>query len=50
MSGWIWEYLKCDFVRWQEPEWLAFYPTFTTPYQAEMDNDNEFMVIHGAPF
>jgi aminoglycoside phosphotransferase (APT) family kinase protein len=53
MSGWMpeyWEHLKCDFGHWHEPEWLAFYPTFVRCYEAERENDNQFMRISGAPF
>lgn len=48
MSGWMpeyWEYLKCNFAQGHDPEWLAFFPTFVEPYQAELDNANECVDI-----
>lgn len=54
MAGWMpeyWEHCKIVYARWEDAEWLSYVHLFVDPYDAEMANDDEFIIIHnGAPF
>jgi aminoglycoside phosphotransferase (APT) family kinase protein len=50
MAGWMpeyWEYVKCVHGRWENADCLAYTKIMAPPYEEEMENDDQFIIING---
>lgn len=50
MSGWMpeyWEFIKAVHGEWEDEDWLSYARIMTPPYDAEMEVDDQYIIVNG---